>query len=188
MPYFRKTFQCHKSIHWLVLSSTLVVASCSTTAKLDDEQNKLILDGQNGGLVLAFDKIDGVPCTMGSMTFKNLDTQETVKGNYTFGLFGTKSSTNIVPATPGRYVPVSGGCRNYSESGGYRRTTSYNFQVSDTGNKPVVVKSGLVTVPGTYQFKGKRFLKYTIDDDAAKLKSKMESKYSDLNFELWETP
>jgi len=163
--------------------------SCTTTAKLDDINVQSIQSGAKGGLVVSIDKIRGLECTTGKLAFSNLATKEKVVANYTFGILGFKSTTNIFEAAPGRYMPTGGVCETWREVNGVQRmVASKRLMVVNFLVPPVEVVAGEVTVSGSYYITdtGSSMQSYRILDDAEKIQSKLSKKYPDLKFRIWE--
>lgn len=161
----------------------LSLTACATqTRKLDPVETQAVMDGATGGLVVSIGKIRGVRCNnVGAITFINTNTDETITAKFAFN-FAVKNATNVLPAKPGPYVPVSGYCTEMSESQTHRSTRNHNFKIRNSGlQKPAIVELGTVTNPGSYNFSGNSYsLTYSYASDVDKLTAKVQKKYPGL--------
>jgi len=170
----------------LIASTALLslgLTACATqTKKLDAVETQAVIDGSTGGLIVSLGRIRGVRCnSVGTLTFKNLDTDEMVTAKFAFN-FAVKNGTNVISASPGPYVPVSGQCTEVSESRTHRSTRNHTFKIMTLPSQsPARVELGKVTNPGSYNFSGGRYrLGFSYGDDVDKLTAKIQKQYPAL--------
>jgi hypothetical protein len=119
------------------------------------EDKILISENRKGGFIFEVtrDAFRGsVPCNIGTLVFKDLDTGKTFDAP--FRRLGSATGPWLVTVDPGTYFPIQGSCNFIVKKTKYKTTRALDvpFLVSSLDMKLVTVAGGEFVFPGRYRF------------------------------------